>query len=95
MAKRLLLLNGLCILGVIFSHAALWVWVAMFWWTDRYRPVVIPNYEALGSVSYYGVVVLQKLGVFAVPSFLFASGFFVAYAYRGKSGRSSKLRYIY
>lgn len=88
MIKRLLFLNGLSILGVVCSHAAQWVWIAMFWWTDRYRPVTVPNYELLGTFSYYVVVVLQKFGVFAVPAFLFATGFFVAYADRGKRGMS-------
>jgi peptidoglycan/LPS O-acetylase OafA/YrhL len=88
MIKRLLFLNGLSILGVVCSHAAQWVWIAMFWWTDRYRPVTVPNFDQLGTFSYYSVVVLQKLGVFAVPAFLFATGFFVAYADRGKRGMS-------
>lgn len=84
MIKRLMLLNGLAILGVVCAHAAQWVWIAMFWWTDRYRAVTVPNYDQIGSLSYYGVVTLQKLGVFAIPAFLFATGFFVAYASRGK-----------
>jgi membrane-bound acyltransferase YfiQ involved in biofilm formation len=88
MIKRLLLLNGLSILGVVFSHAAQWVWVGMFWWADRYRPVTTPNYDHFGTFAYYSVVVLQKLGVFAVPAFLFATGFFIAYADRGKQGLS-------
>jgi len=90
MIKRLLFLNGLSILGVVCSHAALWVWVAMFWWTDRYRLVSVPNYDQFGTLPYYVVVVLLKLGVFAVPAFLFATGFFVAYANRGKRSMSWK-----
>ena len=88
MIKRLLLLNGLSIVGVVCSHAAQWAWIAMFWWIDRYRSVSVPNYDFLGTFPYYVVVTLQKLGVFAVPAFLFATGFFVAYAGRGKRGMS-------
>lgn len=91
MIKRLLFLNGLSILGVVCSHAAQWVWIAMFWWTDHYRSVVVPNYDQLGTLPYYVVVVIQKLGVFAVPAFLFATGFFVAYANRGKGSMSWKV----
>ncbi len=91
MIKRLLLLNGLSIVGVVCSHAAQWLWIVMFWWTDRYRPVTAPNYDLLGTPQYYGVVILQRIGVFAVPAFLFATGFFAAYANRGKRGVSLKL----
>lgn len=91
MIKRLQLLNGLAILGVVCAHAAQWVWVAMFWWTDRYRAVAVPNYDQLGSISYYCVVTIQKLGVFAVPAFLFTSGFFVAYINQGKFNVSWKV----
>jgi len=83
--KHFLLLNGLAIVGVVFSHASQWVYLAMFWWADRWRAVSVPNYDQLGSLSYYGIVILQKIGVFAVPAFLFTSGFFIAYAARGKS----------
>ena len=91
MLKRLLLLNGLSIIGVVLSHAAQRVYLSMFWWTDRYLPVTVPNYDQLGSPSYYGIVIFQKIGVFAVPAFLFTSGFFVAYAARGKSAFTWKM----
>jgi len=91
MVKRLLMLNGLSIVAVVCSHAAQWVYLAMFWWADRYRPVSAPNYDLLGTLPYYGVVTLQKLGVFAVPAFLFASGFFIAYANRGRPNLGWKM----
>jgi surface polysaccharide O-acyltransferase-like enzyme len=60
----------------------------MFWWTDRYRQVAsIPNYDQLGSFSYYVIRVVGQLTLFSVPSFLFISGFFAAYAARGSSSR--------
>jgi membrane-bound acyltransferase YfiQ involved in biofilm formation len=83
MMRRLLLLSGLAILAVVSNHAAGWGYVAMFWWTDRYRPVTVPNYEQLGSLPYYALLAIRQLTVFAVPTFLFVSGFFIAYSARG------------
>jgi membrane-bound acyltransferase YfiQ involved in biofilm formation len=83
MIRRVFLLSGLAILAVVLSHAAGWGQVAMFLWTDRYRPVTVPNYDQLGSLSYYILLVIRQLTVWSVPAFLFVSGFFVAYAARG------------
>lgn len=83
MTRRLLLLNGLAILAVVCNHTIAWGFTAMFWWTDRYRPVTVPNFDQLGTVPFYTLVVLRQLTVFAVPTFLFVSGFFIAYAARG------------
>jgi len=55
----------------------------MFWWAHRYRDVASPNFDMLGSLPYYGLVVMQQLALFSVPAFLFISGFFIAYAARG------------
>ncbi len=90
MIKRLLHLNGLAILAVVLNHAVQWGYMAMFWWTDRYRPVAVPNYDQLYSIPYYALVVLEKLTNFAVPSFLFISGVFIAYTARRTSSRSGE-----
>lgn len=83
--RRLILLNGLAILAVVSNHAAHQGFLAMFWWTDRYIPgVAVPNYDQYGSLSYYGLIAMIKLTFFAIPSFLFVSGFFIAYTSRGK-----------
>jgi peptidoglycan/LPS O-acetylase OafA/YrhL len=84
MIKRLLLLNGLATLGVVLYHSSSWGFIAMFWWTDRYLPVTVPNFDQLGSFSYYALRVIEQLIVFSIPAFLFVSGFFVAVA----TGRS-------
>jgi peptidoglycan/LPS O-acetylase OafA/YrhL len=89
MTKRLLLLSGLAILAVVCSHATGWGFIAMFRWTDSYSPVAVPNYDQVGSLPYYLLVVLSRLGAFAVPAFLFVSGFFIAYAVRGKQSGPS------
>ena len=83
MTRRVFLLMGLAILAVVLSHAAGWGQIAMFLWTDRYRPVEVPNYDQLGTLPYYVLLLIRQLTVWSVPAFLFASGFFVAYAARG------------
>jgi len=89
MNKRLLILNGIAILAVAANHASHIGFVAMFWWTDKYLPVTVPNFDQMGSISYYALVAEQKLALFSVPSFLFVSGVFIAYAIRGSQSRLS------
>ncbi len=92
MIKRLFLLNGIAILAVICNHAAGWGFTAMFWWAHRYLPgVVSPNFDQIGTLSYYALTIIKKLTVFSVPAFLFVSGFFVAYAARGSQGLTWKV----
>jgi len=79
MARRLLFLNGLATFGLVLNHASSWVFIAMFWWTDRYRDVAVPDFEQIGSASYYVLRVVEQAVAFTVPSFLFVSGFFVAF----------------
>jgi peptidoglycan/LPS O-acetylase OafA/YrhL len=83
MARRLLQLNGLAILAVVVNHATGWVFTAMFWWAHRFRPVESPNFDQVGSWDYYGMLGIMQLTVFAVPAFLFVTGYFLAYAARG------------
>lgn len=62
----------------------------MFWWTDRYIPgVAVPNYDQYGSLSYYALIAIIKLTFIAIPTFLFVSGFFIAYTSRGKQSALS------
>ena len=55
----------------------------MFLWTDRYQPVSVPNYDQLGSLSYCATLIIRQWASIDVPSFLFVSGFFIAYAAGG------------
>lgn len=82
MTKRLFWLNGIAILGVLLNHAIGWGFTAMFWWTDRYLPVSVPNYDAIGSPMYYIMVLLKQLTPISVPVFLVVSGYFIAFASR-------------
>lgn len=84
MARRLLLLNGISALGAVIYHASGWGYTSLFWWTDRYAPVAVPDFSQMGGVSYYALRIAEQLIVFAVPAFLFVSGYFVAFA----SGRN-------
>lgn len=90
MTQRLFLLNGLAILAVVCNHSAHAGFLALFWWTDRYMPgVTVPNYDQFGTISYYALIVITKLTPFAIPAFLFVSGFFIAYTARGSQSALS------
>lgn len=80
MVRRLLYLMGLAVLCVVLYHASGWGFVSMFWWTDRYQPVSVPNFDQLGSLSYYALRLVEQLIIFAIPAFLFVSGYFLAFA---------------
>lgn len=84
MTRRLLLLAGLAILGLTINHSAGWGQIAMFLWTDRYRPVTVPNWDGFATPLHYVFLVLRVFGLFVVPAFLFIAGFFIAYAIRGR-----------
>ncbi len=80
MVRRLLLLNGLAILGVVLNHTVGWGFIALIWWADRYSPVAVPSFAAVGSFDYWLLRAGEGLAAFAVPAFLFVSGYFAAFA---------------
>lgn len=86
MIRRLLLLNGVAIVAVILFHSAGWGFIAMNFWTDRYLPVAVPNFDQMGSASYFLLRAIEQLSLVAIPSFLFVSGYFIAFA----AGRTAK-----
>lgn len=83
MIRRLLLLNGVAIMGVILFHAAGWGFTAQLFWADRYNAVPA---EQIGTFPYYVLRLIEQLIVFSIPAFLFVSGFFIAFA----TGRAHK-----
>lgn len=89
MIRRLLLLNGLAALGVATYHAAAYGFSAMFEWTDRYRSVMVPNYDQIGSFSYYLLLAIRQLDAFVIPAFIFVSGFFVAITAAGSQSKKN------
>jgi len=80
MVKRFLYLNGLAIIAVVLYHASAWGFIAMFWWTDRYRQTQVPDFSQMGGGSYYALRAIEQGIIFGIPAFLFVSGFFVAFA---------------
>jgi membrane-bound acyltransferase YfiQ involved in biofilm formation len=89
MTKRLLLLNGLAALMVVLNHTSYYGFQAMFFWTDRYRPVDVPNFDQAGSGAYYFLFLSHQLAELAIPAFLFVSGFFMAFAGRSTNPRAT------
>ncbi len=89
MTRRLLFLNGLAVLAVAVHHASGYGFQAMFEWTDRYLAVTVPDYSQIGSPAFWGIVLLQQLDNFALPAFMFVSGFFLAFMGRGENGSLS------
>jgi len=81
-AKRLFWLNGIAILAVVINHAIGWGFTAMFWWTDRYRDTVVPNFDAIDSPMYIIMVILKQITPFSLPAFVAVSGYFIAFASR-------------
>jgi membrane-bound acyltransferase YfiQ involved in biofilm formation len=82
MFKRLLFLNGLATFGLILFHSAGWGFVAMFFWRERYLPLVGGNADQPGGVAYYVLRLMEQLPVATIPAFLFVSGVFVAFTAR-------------
>lgn len=95
MTRRLLSLGGLAILVVVLHHAAGFGQVALFLWADRYRAVNVPDWGALGSWPHYVLIVVKSIGIFAVPAFLFISGFFSAYLSRGSTATRNPWKPIF
>ena len=90
MARRLLLLNGLAAACLPLFHAVVYGFQAMFLWTDRYRLVTVPNYDELGSFTYYVMLTIRQLSGFSIPAFLFVSGFFIAFLASGSESQLNK-----
>jgi len=78
--RRLLYLNGLAITGVVLFHSAGMGFVAMFSWAHRYLPAAIDPMTRIGSMEYFWLRFLEQVASFAIPAFLFVSGFFIAVA---------------
>lgn len=84
--RKLGTLRGIAILAVVISHAADYSIFSLVFWGARFgsnHPA--PDRSWVGSVGYHELVGVVQLTLFAVPLFLFASGFFVAFAARGQA----------
>jgi surface polysaccharide O-acyltransferase-like enzyme len=87
MTRRLLLLNGLAILALPLHHAAAYGLQAMVDWANRYMAVDVPYYGEIGSPAYVILTATRLLMGFAVPAFLFVSGFYIAFLARGPQSK--------
>jgi peptidoglycan/LPS O-acetylase OafA/YrhL len=103
MSRRLLLLLGLGVLGVVLNHATVYGFRATFewWWRaepelalaegcDLTPPVRCTNYDAVGSPTYWGLTLVRRLISFGVPAFLLVSGYFIAFA----AGKEKPARHL-
>ena len=73
--------------GAVVNHATGWGFTSLFWWTDRYQPVSVPDFSQLGTSSYYVLRGLEQLIMFSLPAFVVVSGFFLAIAVTGDEAR--------
>jgi surface polysaccharide O-acyltransferase-like enzyme len=80
LARRLLLLAGIAILAVILFHGAGWGLTALLAWSERVVTGGIDLADAQGTPTYLIFRLIEQAAVFAIPAFLFVSGFFVVFA---------------
>jgi peptidoglycan/LPS O-acetylase OafA/YrhL len=64
----------------VLYHASAWGFIAMFWWTDRYLPVTVPNFDQKFNLTYFSLRTIEQYVIFSIPAFLFVSGYFIAVA---------------
>jgi surface polysaccharide O-acyltransferase-like enzyme len=74
---------------VPLHHASAYGLQAMYLWTDRYRPVTVPNFDMIGTLPYYITIGIRQLDSFAVPAFFFISGFYISFLGRSKDSKYS------
>lgn len=87
MTRRVSLLMGVTILMVVVTHAAGRGQIALIEWRTSYQSAADLARDPTNSLAYWILMVIRQLTSFAVPAFLFCSGFFVSYAARGPQGR--------
>lgn len=78
MHRKLIVLNGIAILGVVVNHSVAWGFVAMFWWTHRYSSVTPPNFDQMFGSTYFGLRSVEQFITFSIPAFLLVSGYFIS-----------------
>ncbi len=87
MTRRVFLLMGVAILAVLVTHAAGRGQIALIEWRPAYQTVTVATDDPATSPAYWLLLTIRQLTSFAVPAFLFCTGFFVSYAARGPKGR--------
>ncbi len=79
MARRLLYLNGIAALLLPFHHATAYGLSAIVSWGNEQVTI-----EQLSNWTFVLSMLIRQLDAFAIPAFLFVSGYFVAFTTRGK-----------
>jgi peptidoglycan/LPS O-acetylase OafA/YrhL len=107
--KRLLILNGLAILAVILYHASIWGFTSIsqaaqnlyggmqtFRGVDSFMSVsrTAQNFDQIGALTYYSLRAVEQAIIYAIPVFLFISGYFIAFAI-GRIEANKQRRVIY
>ena len=78
MYRRIYLLFGISIFGIVVSHAtARGLW-ALYAWTDRYQILLPRNFDPFVTPQWFSLVLLQQIFAFGVSSFFFVSGYFIS-----------------
>lgn len=95
MVKRIILLNGFAILAVVLSHAAGWGQIAMINWADRYSAASVPDYSQINSLAYFVLFIVRQVTSFAVPAFIFTSGYFSAFSLNGVKSLAAGYRKLW
>jgi probable poly-beta-1,6-N-acetyl-D-glucosamine export protein len=85
-STRLLILNGLAIFAVPLAHAADWAFVSMSWTAG--------NFDQMSPLTYYTLRAIQQVVTFAIPAFLFVSGYFISVAV-GRTNANNQWKVIY
>jgi hypothetical protein len=81
--RRLLLLNGLAAIGVVVHHAAYFGFHGLFEASSAQAQPDDTLVERIGWLNYL-LLLLAQLDHFALPAFMFISGFFAAFAFAGR-----------
>ncbi len=80
MTRRLLTLLGIAVICVVLFHSTVYGFNSLFFWTNRYADVSVPNFDQYGTPTYYSLLFIRRAVAFGVGVFLFVSGYFVAFA---------------
>ena len=56
-------------------------------WADRYLPDGASGMDQVGTVPFYALMAVRQIDAFAIPTFLFVSGFFIAFMAKGENSK--------
>jgi peptidoglycan/LPS O-acetylase OafA/YrhL len=80
MFRRIYILFGITIAGVVLSHADVYGLWALYSWTGRYQDLLPANFDPFSTPQWFILIFLKHFFVFCVPVFYFISGYLFTYA---------------